>query len=100
MIAAIEKEPLAWETPEGWKIMRKEDHAVVEDVVWGETAYSEKYGFAGSPSSARVRITPKHRRRRDGGTPDRKSSIDFRPGGRNRLGCPLSRRGRSLTFFP
>ncbi|MGZ3615362.1 MAG: ABC transporter substrate-binding protein, partial [Thermodesulfobacteriota bacterium] len=39
VIAAVEKEPLAWETPEGWKIMRKEDHQVVEDVVWGETAY-------------------------------------------------------------
>jgi branched-chain amino acid transport system substrate-binding protein len=46
IIAAIEREPLAWETPEGWKVMRKEDHAVVEDVVWGETIYSEKYGFA------------------------------------------------------
>ena len=46
VIAAVEKEPLAWETPEGWKIMRKEDHQVVEDVVWGETVYSEKYGFA------------------------------------------------------
>ena len=46
VIAAVEKEPLAWETPEGWKVMRKEDHQVVEDVVWGETAYSEKYGFA------------------------------------------------------
>ncbi len=46
VIAAVEKEPLAWETPEGWKIMRKEDHAVVEDVVWGETTYSDKYGFA------------------------------------------------------
>ncbi len=46
VIAAVEKEPLAWDTPEGWKIMRKEDHQVVEDVVWGETAYSEKYGFA------------------------------------------------------
>ena len=46
IVAAVEKEPLAWETPEGWKIMRKEDHAVVEDVVWGETSYSEKYGFA------------------------------------------------------
>ncbi len=45
VIEAIEKEPLAWETPEGWKIMRKEDHAVVEDVVWGETIFSEKYGF-------------------------------------------------------
>jgi len=46
VIAAVEKEPLAWETPEGWKTMRKEDHQVVEDVVWGETVYSEKYGFA------------------------------------------------------
>jgi branched-chain amino acid transport system substrate-binding protein len=46
VIAAVEKEPLAWETPEGWKIMRKEDHQVLEDVVWGETAYSEKHGFA------------------------------------------------------
>ena len=46
VIAAIEREPLAWETPEGWKIMRKEDHAIVEDVVWGETVFSEKYGFA------------------------------------------------------
>ena len=46
IIGAIEREPLAWETPEGWKVMRKEDHAVVEDVVWGETIYSEKYGFA------------------------------------------------------
>ena len=46
VIAAVEKEPLAWETPEGWKIMRKEDHQVVKDVIWGETAYSEKYGFA------------------------------------------------------
>lgn len=46
IVAAVEREPLAWETPEGWKIMRKEDHAVVEDVVWGETAFSDKYGFA------------------------------------------------------
>ena len=46
IIAAVEREPLAWETPEGWKIMRKEDHAVVEDVVWGETAYSDAYGFS------------------------------------------------------
>lgn len=46
MIEVVEKEPLAWETPEGWKILRKEDHQVVEDVVGGETAYSEKYGFA------------------------------------------------------
>ena len=46
IIAAVEREPLAWETPEGWKIMRKEDHQVVENVVWGETGYSEKYGFS------------------------------------------------------
>ena len=26
--------------------MRAADHQVVEDVVWGETAYSDKYGFA------------------------------------------------------
>jgi hypothetical protein len=25
--------------------MRKEDHAVVEDVVWGEAVYSDAYGF-------------------------------------------------------
>ena len=46
VIEAVEREPLAWETPEGWKIMRAADHAAVEDVVWGETAFSEKYGFA------------------------------------------------------
>ena len=46
VIQAVEREPLAWEAPEGWKIMRKEDHSVVEDVVWGETTYSEKYGFS------------------------------------------------------
>jgi branched-chain amino acid transport system substrate-binding protein len=46
IIKAVEKEPLAWLTPEGWKIMRPEDHQVVEDVVWGETEFSEKYGFA------------------------------------------------------
>lgn len=46
IIKAVEKEPLAWEAPEGWKIMRKEDHSVVEDVVWGETVFSEKYGFS------------------------------------------------------
>ena len=46
IVEAAEREPLAWETPEGWKIMRKEDHQVVEDVIWGETTFSEKYGFA------------------------------------------------------
>ncbi len=46
IVRAVEKEPLAWETPEGWKVMRKEDHSVVEDVVWGQTTYSEKYGFS------------------------------------------------------
>jgi len=46
VIAAIEREPLAWDTPEGWKIMRPEDHSVVEDCLWGLTAYNEKYGFS------------------------------------------------------
>ena len=46
VIKAVEREPLAWETPEGWKIMRAEDHSTVEDVVWGETSYGAKYGFA------------------------------------------------------
>jgi branched-chain amino acid transport system substrate-binding protein len=46
IIKAVEQAPLAWETPEGWKIMRKEDHAVVEDVIWGETTFSANYGFA------------------------------------------------------
>jgi branched-chain amino acid transport system substrate-binding protein len=45
-VKAVEKEPLAWLTPEGWKVMRPEDHQVVEDVVWGETVYSDKLGFA------------------------------------------------------
>ena len=46
VIEAVEREPLAFETPEGWKIIRAGDHLVVEDVVWGETTYSEEYGFA------------------------------------------------------
>jgi len=46
MVKAVEREPLAWLTPEGWKVMRPEDHQVVEDVVWGETAYSDRYGFS------------------------------------------------------
>jgi branched-chain amino acid transport system substrate-binding protein len=46
LVKAVEKEPLAWLTPEGWKIMRPEDHQVVEDVVWGETVHSDKFGFA------------------------------------------------------
>ncbi len=46
LVKAVEKEPLAWLTPEGWKIMRPEDHQAVEDVVWGETGYSDKFGFA------------------------------------------------------
>ena len=45
IIKAVEKEPLAWETPEGWKIMRPADHSVIEDCLWGLTAYNEKYGF-------------------------------------------------------
>ncbi len=46
IIEAVDKEPLAWNTPEGWKIMRPEDHSVVEDVLWGETAFNEKFGFS------------------------------------------------------
>jgi branched-chain amino acid transport system substrate-binding protein len=39
-IAAVEKEPLAWSTPEGWKVMRKDDHQAVEDVLWGRTSFT------------------------------------------------------------
>jgi branched-chain amino acid transport system substrate-binding protein len=46
LIKAVEREPLAWETPEGWKVMRAEDHSIVEDCLWGETSFNEKYGFA------------------------------------------------------
>jgi branched-chain amino acid transport system substrate-binding protein len=45
IIKAVEREPLAWDTPEGWKIMRPADHSVVEDCLWGQTTYNEKYGF-------------------------------------------------------
>jgi len=46
LIKAIEREPLPWETPEGWKIMRGEDHSVVEDCLWGKTAFNKRYGFS------------------------------------------------------
>jgi branched-chain amino acid transport system substrate-binding protein len=46
IVKAVEREPLAWEAPEGWKIMRAEDHQVVKPIVWGESSFSEKYGFA------------------------------------------------------
>ena len=46
IIEAVEKSPLAWETPEGWKTMRAEDHSAVEDCLWGQTSPNEKYGFA------------------------------------------------------
>ena len=46
IIDNLERFPLAWETPEGWKIMGPISHMVIEDVVWGKTVYSEKYGFA------------------------------------------------------
>ena len=45
IIAAVEAHPFAWETPEGWKIMRKQDHQAVEDVIWGETVFTDKYDF-------------------------------------------------------
>ncbi|MGD9065921.1 MAG: hypothetical protein PVI42_17470 [Desulfobacterales bacterium] len=37
---------MSWETPEGWKTMRPEDHSVVEDCLWGQTSPNKKYGFA------------------------------------------------------
>lgn len=46
IVDAIEKEPLAWETPGGWRIMRAEDHQAVTTGFWGESTYSEEYGFA------------------------------------------------------
>ena len=46
LIKAIEREPLAWETPKGWKIMRGEDHSVVEDCLWGKTSFNKQYGFS------------------------------------------------------
>jgi branched-chain amino acid transport system substrate-binding protein len=46
IIEAMEKAPLSWETPEGWKTMRSEDHSVVEDCLWGQTSPNETYGFA------------------------------------------------------
>jgi len=46
IIKAVDREPLAWQTPEGWKIMRPADHSVVEDCIWGETTQNEKYGFS------------------------------------------------------
>jgi branched-chain amino acid transport system substrate-binding protein len=50
-VEAVEKEPLAWNTPEGWKIMRKDDHQVVEDVLWGRSSYS-----AGDPSAKMIDV--------------------------------------------
>jgi len=46
IIKAVDREPLAWETPEGWKIMRPADNSVVEDCLWGQTTFNEKYGFS------------------------------------------------------
>lgn len=46
IIKAVEREPLSWETPEGWKIMRGADHQVVEDCLWGQTTFNKKYGFS------------------------------------------------------
>lgn len=42
----MEKDPLAWETPEGWKVMHPGNHSVIEDCLWGETSPNQKYGFA------------------------------------------------------
>jgi len=46
IVRAVENAPIAWESPEGWKIMRPEDHSAVEDCLWGETSFNEKYGFS------------------------------------------------------
>jgi len=46
IIKAVDREPLAFETPEGWKIIRPEDHSVVEDCLWGQTTFNEEYGFS------------------------------------------------------
>ena len=46
LIKAVEREPLAWESPGGWKVMRAEDHSVVEDVLWGETSFNQEFDFA------------------------------------------------------
>lgn len=46
IVRAVESEPLAWDTPEGWKVMRGADHQVVEDCLWGETRFNDEYGFA------------------------------------------------------
>ena len=46
IIQAVEKEPLAWETPEGWKIMVGADHSVIEDCLWGETKWDKEFGFS------------------------------------------------------
>jgi branched-chain amino acid transport system substrate-binding protein len=50
-VEAVEREPLAWNTPEGWKIMRKEDHQTVEDVLWGRSFHT-----AGDPRAKMVDI--------------------------------------------
>ena len=64
VIAAIEKEPLAWETPEGWKIMRKEDHAVVERRSVGGDGFQRKNDFTvlktSTPSVRGVLRTPRN----------------------------------------
>ena len=46
IIQEVEKQPLAWETPEGWKIMIGADHSVIEDCLWGETKWDEEFGFS------------------------------------------------------
>jgi ABC-type branched-subunit amino acid transport system substrate-binding protein len=38
-------EGITYKDPEGTKTLRKEDHQVVKDVVWGRTAKSNHYPF-------------------------------------------------------
>ena len=47
VIAAVEKEPLAWETPEGWKVMQSADHSVVD--CYFEPLITQQMKASGSP---------------------------------------------------
>ncbi|MBW8058579.1 MAG: ABC transporter substrate-binding protein, partial [candidate division NC10 bacterium] len=38
-------EGITYRDPEGMKTIRKEDHQVIKDVVWGRTTKSRKYPF-------------------------------------------------------
>lgn len=44
VIAALEG--LSWEAPEGTKVIRKEDHQVFKNLIWGYTRHTDQYPFA------------------------------------------------------